>query len=141
MVYQNLSRGNCVDKGLPVARWFQDAKVAYGAVVTMVALAIGFWHFGGSALFAYDKRIAITEERTTQLEAEIRGVETRLSAADSRIESKVDSILLKIDQFAPKAVPVLDPPAPVKTVTDKPDKPKKKGAAKKPQGWIASTFH
>ena len=95
--------------------WLHDAHVAYGAVATVVILAMGFWHLGGSTLFTYDKRIAVVEERTnlekavdgirTQINTKIADLDLKTAALEirvTRLEAKVDALTVSVDNLTKK---------------------------------------
>jgi hypothetical protein len=100
MAYPGITRTNGLDKSAmerPLGpRWWHDMRTAYSAIATVVALAMAFWHFGGSTLFTFQTRLAVVEERST-LGAAVEGVRTQLLGQVSEVRSSVTRVEAKID--------------------------------------------
>ena len=105
-------------------RWYRDMLKAWAGGATIFGIAIAFWHFGGSALFTYDKRIAVVEERSSfegkidsirdkldgKLESFRMGMDRRIGGVDDtirRVEGKVDTAAVSAAQAAQKMDTVL----------------------------------
>ena len=111
MAYSGIQHINGLDKttqnGDGVPSWWRDMRTAWAGAASLLAIAIGLWHFGGSTLFTYDRRLAVIEAQNgpetkiedtrKQLDLKIEGVRDGFEHRFGRIEDTVNRVEAKVD--------------------------------------------